>query len=46
MMARPHRRLVRIPHCGCTVVIAGLLWPLQAGAGLKIGDIELSVGCG
>jgi hypothetical protein len=46
MMARPHRRLVRIPHCGCTVVIAGILRPLQAGARLKIGDIELSVGCG
>ena len=28
------------------VVIAGILRPLQAGARLKIGDIELSVGCG
>jgi hypothetical protein len=44
MTARPHRRIVRIPHCGCAVVIAGILRPLQAGARLKIGDIELSVG--
>ncbi|HMJ99647.1 MAG TPA: FHA domain-containing protein, partial [Reyranella sp.] len=28
------------------VVIAGILRPLQAGARLKIGDIELSVGYG